>query len=334
MYGRGLASNPTFGATVARTDKSDERSVAVRALKQLSPPSAAMLFDADTVAAVDELDRVRGYRTADARATAAVVKALNDGPPIMYTRGGGFGTGTVVNPQSSFLDTLLGLFVPVEAGPSWLPATQRYMHEQIWPGPIGSAAAYKRNGKLTTIQGVNTAVSSESTLAGVYASFRPERARFGMLGRVTIDPEISWTGRDLLDVSFVWNANIDGHIWFDYRIWTVVYQLNVATGQWDPLLSNQSARATTVAQSSWHIVGGGLTGHSGALRDGAAALSFVVEPDRTYLFGVVAELRVSHSLRRTDRQPIPQPALSDLNAYGLFKADVPAIYMSHVVLAK
>jgi hypothetical protein len=88
-----------------------------------------------------------------------------------------------------------------------------------------------------------------------------------------------------------------------------------------------------VAEASWHIVGGGVYGHGGELRDGAAALSFVVEPDRTYLFGMVAEMQVSHSVRRTDGRPIPQPPLDDLNAYGLLKADVPAMFLSHVVLA-
>jgi hypothetical protein len=208
------------------------------------------------------------------------------------------------------------------------------MHDQIWTGPVGSAAAYKNNGKLTSIQSTDTAVSSESTWSGVYASFRPDQARFGILSRITIEPEVSWTGRDLLDVNHTWNANIDGYIRFDYRIWTVAYELNVATGQYEPLLSNRSALATTVAQSTWHIVGGGQMGHSGALRNGAGALAFVVERSRTYLFGVVAEMRVSHSLRRTDGQPIPQPPGTDLTAYGLLKADVPAIYMSHVVLAK
>lgn len=313
-------------------DADDVQSVVTRALEELAPPNEAMLLDAKTAAAVNEFDRIRRSTSEDARATVAALHILNDGPPLMHTRGG-VGAGAVYNPRVSILGLLLGIYAPVEAEPSWLPATQRYVHEQTWSGARGSAAAYKRNGRLITTQNVNTTVGSESTWAGVYASFRPERARFGTLARVTIDPEITWTGRDLLDVSFVWNRSIDGHIWFDYRIWTVVYQLNVANGQWERLLSNQSARTTTVAQSSWHINSGGLYGHSGDLRDGAAALSFVVEPDRTYLFGVLAEMRMSHSLRRIDREPIPQPSLADLNAYGLFKADVPAIYMQHVVLA-
>jgi hypothetical protein len=168
----------------------------------------------------------------------------------------------------------------------------------------------------------------------VYASFRPNQARYGRLSRVTIDPEVYWTGRDILDVSHVWNHMIDGQIWFDYRIWTVVYQFNVANGRYEPLLSDQSARATTVGHSVWHIGGGGgMGGKNGTLADGAGVLAFVVEPNRTYIFGVVAQMQVSHSLRRTDGQPIRQPSLGELNAYGLLKADVPAIYMSHVVLA-
>ena len=42
-------------------------------------------------------------------------------------------------------------------------------------------------------------------------------ARFGTLSRVTVEPDVHWTGRDVLDVSHVWNANIDGSIAFDYR---------------------------------------------------------------------------------------------------------------------
>jgi hypothetical protein len=258
---------------------------------------------------------------------------LNAGPPVMYNRGGGF-AGAARDIGTSILDGLLGLYVPVDAVPAWLPPSQRYVHEQTWTGPAGAAVAYKHNGKLTSIQSTNTTVSSESAWSGVYASLRSERARFGTLSRVTIEPEVNWTGRDLLDVNHVWNANIDGHIWFDYRIWTVVYQLNVVTGQYEPLLSNRSALATKVARSTWHIYGGGLIGHGGTLRNGAGELAFVVEPDRTYLFGVVAQMQVSHSLRRTDGRPIPQPSGADLTAYGLLKADVPAIYMSHVVLAQ
>ncbi len=234
---------------------------------------------------------------------------------------------------SSILDDLLGLYLPTEALPVWLPPAQRYMHEQIWPGRVGSAAAYIRNGKLTTIQSVDTTVTTESTWAGVYASFEAKPARFGTLSRVTVEPEVHWTGRDLLDVSHVWNANIDGSIAFDYRLWTVVYERDVVSGRYEPLLSNRSAVVTTVAHSTWHIVGGGLISHGGTLANGAGALAFVVEPSRTYLFGVVAEMRVSHSLRRTDRQPIPQPSGQELTAYGLFKADVPAMYLSHIVLA-
>lgn len=315
------------------TKKTDERLPSAGALKLLRPPTEAMLFDAETAKAAQELDRMLKRGTGNKQTTRAVLDALNVGSPVLYTRGGGFGATTVVE-GPSFLEALRGLYVPVEALPEFLPASQRYMHEQTWPGAVGSTAAYKRNGKLTAIQSVHTTVSSESSWAGVYASFRPDQARFGKLGRVTIDPEVYWTGRDILDPNFTWTANIDGHIWFNYRIWTVVYEFNVASKQYEPLLSNRSAVATTVAQSNWHIVGGGESGHGGALRNSEGALAFVVEPNRTYLFGVVAQMQVQHSLRRSDGQPIPQPSGSDLTAYGLLKADVPAIYMSHVVLAK
>ena len=303
------------------------------AVEQLGPPNDDMLFEPESAHATRQIDGLFKNGSDADHATHAALEVLNAGPPVMYTRGGGF-AGAARNIGTSLLDDLLGLYVPIDAVPAWLPLSQRYMHEQAWMGPAGAAVAHKHNGKLTSIQSTNTTVTSESAWSGVYASFRPERARFGTLSRVTVEPEVEWTGRDLLDVNHAWNADIDGHIWFDYRLWTVVYELNVVTGRYEPLLSNRSALATTVARSTWHIVGGGQMGHGGALRNGDGALAFVVEPDRTYLFGVVAQMQVSHSLRRTDGRPIPQPSGADLTAYGLLKADVPAIYMSHVVLAQ
>jgi hypothetical protein len=304
------------------------------ALERLRPPTEEMLLEPEGARAARAIDRMLKDGSGTEAATQAVLEELNAGPPVMYTRGGGF-AGAARDIGTSILDGLLGLYVPVDAVPVWLPPSQRYMHEQTWwTAPAGAAVAHKSNGKLTSIQGPNTTVVTESAWSGVYASLRSERARFGTLSRVTIEPEVNWTSRDSLDVNRVWNSNIDGHIWFDYRIWTVVYQLNVVTGQYEPLLSNRSALATSVAHSIWHIVGGGQMSRSGTLRNGAGALAFVVEPDRTYLFGVVAQTQVSHSLRRTDRRPIPQPSGADLTAWGLLKADVPAIYMSHVVLAQ
>jgi len=317
------------------TDKTDASALTAEALTRLTPPTDAMLFDRETGKAIEELDRIHKRGPADARSAQEVLEALNAGPPVMYTRGGGFGLGTVVDAgTSSFLDAFLGLYVPVEGKPTWLPASQRYMHEQTWMNATSSAVAHKTNGKLAATQSVDTTVGSESAWAGVYASFQPEPERFGTLSRVTIDPEITWTGRDILDFNPVWSDNIDGFISFTYRLWTVVYELNIANGQWEPLLSNQSAAAKTVAQSTWHINSGGAMGHAGQLRNGDAALAFVVEPGRTYLFGVVAQMWMSHSLQRTDGQPIPQPSATDLYTYGTFKLDVPAMYMSHLVLAK
>jgi hypothetical protein len=303
------------------------------ALERLAPPTQAMLLDADVATATRKFDRMFKRGVADQQAVHSVLDLLADGSPTMYTRGGGIGESTTLEP-TSILEALMGIYAPVNGEPTWLSASQRYMHDQTWSGPLGSASANRNTGKLTSLQPVNTTVPSESTWAGVYAQFTADPARYGKLSRVTIDPEIHWTGLDIVDVDHRWNADIDGTMWFDYRLWTVVYRLDVVSGQWEPLLSNRSALTTTVASASWHVVGGGEYGHSGSIRNGEASLAFVAEPTRTYLFGVLTEMSVSHSLRRIDRQPIPQPRLDELKAYGLFKAEVPAMYLSHVVLSK
>jgi hypothetical protein len=78
----------------------------------------------------------------------------------MYNRGGGF-AGAARDIGSSMLDGLLGLYVPIDAVPAWLPESQRYMHEQTWTGPAGAAVAHKHNGKLTSIQSAHTTVLSD-----------------------------------------------------------------------------------------------------------------------------------------------------------------------------
>ena len=183
------------------------------------------------------------------------------------------------------------------------------MHDQIWTGPLGSASANRNNGKLTCIpERQYFRRIEESAWAGVYAQFRADPARYGKISRVTVDPEIHSTGRDVVDVDHRWNAQIDGTMWFDYRLWTVVYRLDVVSGQWEPLLSNRSAVTTTGRRrraGTWWAAARPAT--AGRSRNGEASLAFIAEPTRTYLFGVLTEMAGCRLLASHGR---PGPSLS------------------------
>src|SRR5262245_2389928 len=112
MYGRSRPRAKTLGAHMTSSDKTDERALTAEDLTRLTPPADAMLFDRETDKAIEELDRIYKRDPADARSAQSVLEALNAGPPVMYTRGGGFGVGTLVDAgTSSFLDAFLGLYI-------------------------------------------------------------------------------------------------------------------------------------------------------------------------------------------------------------------------------
>jgi hypothetical protein len=91
------------------TKKTDERSLAAAALDQLRPPTDEMLFEPETAKASRELDQMLKHGSGEIEKTQAALHALNTGPPVMYTRGGGFAGAARVGIGSSFLDDLLGL---------------------------------------------------------------------------------------------------------------------------------------------------------------------------------------------------------------------------------
>src|SRR5918995_209006 len=114
------------------SEENFERSLSA-ALEQLGPPNEEMLLEPEGARAVRETDRLFKDGSGAEDATQAALEVLNAGPPVMYNRGGGF-AGAARDIGTSILDGLLGLYVPIDAVPAWLPPSQRYMHEQTWTG--------------------------------------------------------------------------------------------------------------------------------------------------------------------------------------------------------
>lgn len=297
-----------------------------------------MLLDADTVKVSRKLDAVLKRHGSDSRAVQQLLNEFaSSSAPVMHTLGGGkFGFSIFAREPISLFKILEGLYLPTDTDNWLVPAERRYFDNQIRTGTVGSASAYKNNGKLTTIQMVNLAANQESTWAGVYIKFYTDPAEYGQVSRITFEPNIDWTYRDWQDSNRVWLdsvAHLDGTVWFSARVWLAAYELNIATQKFDPVLP-PSAAMFQVWQSTWYVTSLGSSAMSGSLRNGAATFKFIASPARTYALGALLELKVSHNLHNARGGAIPKPQPGDFVQYALFKADVPEMWVSHEVLAK
>lgn len=308
------------------------------AVKYLSQPTEAMILDEDLRRVAPNIDALLACGNLGAEELQAQMAALGAKmAPLTHLRGGTFTSPFAERSMSSILSILQGLYLPVGTADLLVPATRRYRHAQTWPslsGSSGSAVASIDSGKLITIQSATLATRAPSTWAGIYIGLRTELATHGQLSRITFQPEIDWIARHYVDIDQVWKARVDGSITFTNRIWLVAYEYNIATRQFEPL-TGTSARAIEAARSFWYVNSLGMSAYSGRLRDAAANFQFIASPSRDYLLGVVLEAQASQDLRSTDAgRPIQPPNPNQFIVYTLFKADVPAMWVSHEVLAR
>lgn len=308
------------------------------ALECLAPPAQEMLFDEELRRVVPAVDGLLAKGQSGSEALKAQLEAFGTStPPLTPLRGGTITSAFAERSISSIISLLQGLYLPVDTPDFLVPPQRRYRHAQTWPaleGSSGNATAYIESGKLTTIQSATISASPLSSWAGVYIGFRTDLATHGQVSRITFQPEIDWVARHSVDTNFVWRSRVDGSFTFTNRIWLVAYEYNVATRRYEAL-TGTSARAIEAARSFWYLTSSGMSAYSGSLRDDASTFQFIASPGRDYLLGVLLENQCSHDLRSADAgQPIRPPNPNEFVVYSLFKAEVPAMWVSHQVLAR
>jgi hypothetical protein len=108
----------------------------------------------------------------------------------------------------------------------------------------------------------------------------------------------------------------------------------VATNAFEPL-QNNSAVNTTVFHWSLNGPGSMPFAQSGHFAAGSFALECIVDPARTYLFGVVARTQILHNLTHADGPPhqLQEPGPGQFNTFGILNATVPEMWISHTILA-
>lgn len=307
------------------------------ALECLAPPAEDLLLDENLRHVAPKIDVLLAEGLAGSETLQAHIAVLGKATtPLTPLRGGTAVSSIADRSLSSIVSLLQGLYLPVDTPGVLVPPHRRYWHAQTWPaveGSSGSAAAYIESGKLITIQSATLSASQTSTWAGLYIRYRTDLATHGQVSRISYQPEIDWIARHHFDIDFVWRSRVDGNIAFANRIWLVAYEYNAASRRYEAL-TGTSARVVEVVNSVRYITSSGMWAYSGSLHDDAG-FQFIASPARDYLLGVVLENRCWHNLRSADAgQPIRPPNPNEFVVYSLFKAEVPAMWVSHQVLAR
>jgi hypothetical protein len=306
-------------------------------LAALPPPDDGSLLDKLTAKTVRELDRILSHAGKNSRLVKAQLDALTATAPPLQVRGGFLplaGVTSVRQPIGSISDLLSGLYLPVDAPNAMVPLERRYNTPQTWTSSMnGGASANEKLGNLLSSQFVNLSAGKESSWAAFDIVFPTTVAKHGRLCRVTLDAELDWQARHLVDVNFVWNTRLDGTMFFRSNIWLDAWEMNPSAGGLARVAAPSSVKFE-VLYGSWYINSGGMEARSGSLRNGAASFQFLATPPRTYVMRVLTESRSSHTIRNVDGGPIPPPKSGDFVAYNLTKASVAEMWVSYEVLTR
>ncbi len=225
------------------------------------------------------------------------------------------------------------LYLPVDS-PRPALSSNRYAHDQVWLGKHGVANASKKTGRSFAYTIANHKVNNDATWAGIYIQLTTTTAEHGKLSLARFEPTVEWSGLAKFKVDWEWGRDVAGTTHIFGNLWLVAYVFNPATRAYEPLLNNAS-RKVPLFHGSFN--GAGMSGipHNGRFEGAPAQLQCIIEPARTYLFGVVTQVRISHNLLPAHpSRPIPQPQPGQFMAYGTIDANIPDMWLSHQVLTR
>lgn len=307
------------------------RSALRKALTAMTPPSEELLLSREIQVSSMAIDRALSRY---ALGSAELHKALPRGQKTM----GGHGKGSSIYDAgigftSKWISFMQWLYLPVGSARTAL-STNRYVSDQVWPGAHGVANASKVSGRSFAYTIANHKVNNDSTYAGIYIQLNTTAAQHGKLSLARFEPTVEWSGLSKFKVDWEWGREVAGTTHIFGNLWLVAYVYNVATGKYEPLLNNSSVKLPLFHGS---FNGSGISGipQSGRFEGVPARLQCIIEPARSYLFGVVTQVRVSHNLLPAHpSRPIPQPKPGQFVAYGTIDANIPEMWLSHQVLTR
>lgn len=314
-----------------RSSRRTVSSVALRnALTTIRPPTEESLLSRELQASNKAIERLLSrYPVDSVEFQRGVVREQR----TMGGHGGGLPLYDArIGLSPKWISYLNWLYLPVGSSRAALPS-HRYVHDQVWPGRHGVANASKVTGRSFAYTIANHKVNNDATWAGLYIQLTTTSAEHGKLSIARFEPTIEWSGLAKFKVDWDWGREVAGTIHIFGNLWLVAYVFNPATRAYEPLMNNSSLKVPLFHGS---FNGSGMYGtpYNGRFDGAPAQLQCIIEPARTYLFGVVTQVRISHNLLPAHpSRPIPQPQTGQFVAYGTIDAAIPEMWLSHQVLA-
>jgi hypothetical protein len=229
-----------------------------------------------------------------------------------------------------------GLWLPTGVTKAFVQLAHHYSAGGTFLSSLGSAAANITNGSLSSIAAVNLSKAEEWCTAAIDIRLPPTTVQdFGRLSRITFEPEIAaWNGTTNFFTDWKWISenNIAGAMTISGVITLAAYEFNPATRLLEQL-PPPSAVVFTLFQDSFHGAGGGEYSHGGRLLNGAASLQVLADPGKRYVLRLMAQLGIVQNLTNDRGRTPPPPPSGGFNCSGVLTVSVPAMWVTHVVLA-
>jgi hypothetical protein len=310
-----------------------------RALTGLKPPGIALPRAAEQ--SVREIKKVFAHRPVQPSAIQAALKKVtakpvpsNPWPPVPVGA-----VNSRFRPWQGSYQIEVNLYLPQGTPSSLFPRSGSYNRTRTYvedpSGRTASADGSAVTGTMVSV--VDMGIISQpgaQAWAGVFCLITTNVAEVGQIGRMTIDPNVTWfyNGEEYIDPAW-WSLTSAGAfegIDIAMNIWTAAYELDVVNGELD-LIGNVPHQ---VYEHFWGSQGGFNYQGNGVFTPGSIPLSFSVLPARTYLVGVWTEASVSQNFQAAEQGgTLPAPGPGQLLGHGAVTATVTEMWITHEVLA-
>jgi hypothetical protein len=219
------------------------------------------------------------------------------------------------------------LYIPAQADwkSHWYaPPPADHLYARDWGHATnGVVSASKDTGELYSFHAARTTDRLLGAEAGLGILFTPKHT----LSLISFEPEIDCWSTHRLKSMLPLDKPSAGYVSVRGEIILAAWQLNLATGSFDPV-ANFTRRRETMFDDYMALSGirpiirkrHRLTGEHTATR-------VLVEAERTYLLGVVASVTLDLNVTDNYGEPYPQPGDGSFRAWGALNCHVPQIAM-------
>ena len=204
------------------------------------------------------------------------------------------------------------------------------------PSAASASAATGAIAATAVVNANNVSPSPASAFGAVWVEFKSASPAYGAVNLVTAEAQVDWQGTVSGNGDYAWGSNVAGTLSVTGTITIAAFELNPATGLFDPTPGNNAEVYEVFQVANQRGVDSlSTTSYKGRFKSpNAVSLRFTADPGKTYAVALFAQVQISNSftgLQQGSKAPTPPQGFG---WSGTLSASVPYVLVSHIVTAK